>query len=179
MLGKLERFKGRSEYKVRHAYPQFIHVNETTGRPKGTIANLEALLAYAGISVKYDEIKKEGIIGVPGREYCGDDVKNATLGHILSLCAQWGFPSSNVDPFLSEVAARNVINPVREWILSEPWDGIHRIGNVYDSVVEEKGFPALLRNCSCASGLSPRRRLPFIRAGFTTAACWCLSAVRE
>ena len=141
MLGKLERFKARSEYKERHAYPQFVHISETTGRPKGTIANLEALLAYAGISVKYDEIKKEGIIDVPGRAYCGDDVKNATLGRILSLCAQWGFPSSNVDPFLSEMAARNAVNPVREWILSEPWDGIHRIGNVYDSVVEEKGFP--------------------------------------
>lgn len=141
MLAKLEQFKARAEFKTRHAYPQFVHVSETTGRPKGTIANLEALLSYAGISVKYDEIKKEGIISVPGRSYCGDDVKNATLGHILSLCAQWGFPSSNVDPFLSEVAARNVINPVREWILSEPWDGVHRIGNVYDSVVEERGFP--------------------------------------
>ena len=166
MLGKLERFKGRSEYKVRHAYPQFIHVNETTGRPKGTIANLEALLAYAGISVKYDEIKKEGIIGVPGREYCGDDVKNATLGHILSLCAQWGFPSSNVDPFLSEVAARNVINPVREWILSEPWDGIHRIGNVYDSVVEEKGFPRAFKELLMRKWLVSAAAAAFHPRGF-------------
>ena len=141
MLAKLERFKARAAYVARASVPQFVHVSVSTGRPKGTIANLEALLSYAGIDVKYDEIKKEGIVTVPGRDYCGDDVKNATLGHILSLCAQWGYPSSNVDPFLSEMAARNVINPVREWILSEPWDGCRRIGNVFDSVVEEQGFP--------------------------------------
>lgn len=166
MLGKLERFKARSEYIERHSFPQFVHISETTGRPKGTIANLEALLAYAGISVKYDEIKKEGIIGVPGREYCGDDVKNATLGHILSLCAQWGFPSSNVDPFLSEVAARNVINPVREWILSEPWDGIHRIGNVYDSVVEEKGFPRAFKELLMRKWLVSAAAAAFHPRGF-------------
>lgn len=166
MLGKLERFKARSEYIERHSFPQFVHISETTGRPKGTIANLEALLAYAGISVKYDEIKKEGIISVPGREYCGDDVKNATLGHILSLCAQWGFPSSNVDPFLSEVAARNVINPVREWILSEPWDGIHRIGNVYDSVVEEKGFPRAFKELLMRKWLVSAAAAAFHPRGF-------------
>ena len=166
MLGKLERFKARSEYIERHSFPQFVHISETTGRPKGTIANLEALLAYAGISVKYDEIKKEGIIGVPGREYCGDDVKNATLGHILSLCAQWGFPSSNVDPFLSEVAARNVVNPVREWILSEPWDGIHRIGNVYDSVVEEKGFPRAFKELLMRKWLVSAAAAAFHPRGF-------------
>ncbi|HIT04378.1 MAG TPA: hypothetical protein IAC22_07690 [Candidatus Caccocola faecipullorum] len=166
MLAKLEQFKARAEFKTRHAYPQFVHVSESTGRPKGTIANLEALLAYAGISVKYDEIKKEGIIGVPGREYCGDDVKNATLGHILSLCAQWGFPSSNVDPFLSEVAARNVINPVREWILSEPWDGIHRIGNVYDSVVEEKGFPRAFKELLMRKWLVSAAAAAFHPRGF-------------
>ena len=164
MLGKLERFKARSEYIERHSF-----------------ANLEALLAYAGISVKYDEIKKEGIIGVPGREYCGDDVKNATLGHILSLCAQWknatlghilslcaqwGFPSSNVDPFLSEVAARNVINPVREWILSEPWDGIHRIGNVYDSVVEERGFPRAFKELLMRKWLVSAAAAAFHPRGF-------------
>lgn len=166
MLGKLERFKARSEYIERHSFPQFVHISETTGRPKGTIANLEALLAYAGISVKYDEIKKEGIIGVPGREYCGDDVKNATLGHILSLCAQWGFPSSNVDPFLSEVAARNVVNPVREWILSEPWDGIHRIGNVYDSVVEERGFPRAFKELLMRKWLVSAAAAAFHPRGF-------------
>lgn len=166
MLGKLERFKARAEYIERHSFPQFVHISETTGRPKGTIANLEALLAYAGISVKYDEIKKEGIIGVPGREYCGDDVKNATLGHILSLCAQWGFPSSNVDPFLSEVAARNVVNPVREWILSEPWDGIHRIGNVYDSVVEERGFPRAFKELLMRKWLVSAAAAAFHPRGF-------------
>ena len=116
---------------------------------------------------------------MPGREYCGDDVKNATLGHILSLCAQWGFPSSNVDPFLSEVAARNVVNPVREWILSEPWDGIHRIGNVYDSVVEERGFPRAFKELLMRKWLVSAAAAAFHPRGFTTAACWCLSAVRE
>lgn len=141
LLSKLERFKARLEYRERHSVPQFVHLSESTGRPKGTIENLEALLSFAGISVRYDEIKKEGVVEVPGRAYCGDDLKNATLGHVLSLCARWGFPSSNVDPFLAEIAARCSFNPVRDWILSEPWDGVSRIGRVFDSVVEERGFP--------------------------------------
>lgn len=141
LLRKLEAFKKSLDYTVKHSTPQFVHVTESSGRPKGTIPNLEALLSFAGITVKYDEIKKEGIVSVPGRDYCGDDVKNATLGHILSLCAQWGFPKGDVDPFLAEIAARNVINPVRDWILSEPWDGMNRIQNIYDSVESESYFP--------------------------------------
>ena len=51
MLAKLEQFKARAEFKTRHAYPQFRACERDYGAARGTIANLEALLSYAGISV--------------------------------------------------------------------------------------------------------------------------------
>ena len=64
------------------------------------------------------------------------------------------------------MAARNVINPVREWILSEPWDGIHRIGNVYDSVVEEKGFPRAFKELLMRKWLVSAAAAAFHPRGF-------------
>ena len=140
MLKKLDAFKKKGLYKLKHSAPQFVDLTDG-GRVLGTVENLRALLAFAGMTVSYNEIKKEEVFSMPGRSYCGDNAKNAAMGEILSLCSRWRFPKSDIEPLISNIGSQNISNPVKDWILSEPWDGMGRIQNVYDSLVEERGFP--------------------------------------
>lgn len=141
MLRKLELFKKQESYIEQEEKPRFLHLNYNTGRPTGTIANLEALLKAKKIWVGYNEIKKEEVMTIPGRIYCRDNAATAGVAHIKSLCAQYGYPKSEVGEYLTEIASRHVVNPVRDYILSEPWDGMNRLQTVYDSIHAEEGFP--------------------------------------
>lgn len=140
MLKRLGAFKDKGLYKLAHSTPQFPDITDG-GRPLGTVENLRALLAFAGMKVSYDEIKKEEVFSMPGRTWCGDNAKNAAIGEILSLCSRWRMPKSDIDPLISNIGSQSIVNPVKEWILSEPWDGLNRIQNVYDSLHEESAFP--------------------------------------
>ena len=98
-------------------------------------------MSFLRIKVGYNEIKKEEILDVPGQHYCGDNAVNAALGNIYSACVEYGFPQKNIDLFLTNIASRNKFNPVKRWILSEPWDGRNRLQTVCDSLVVDSGFP--------------------------------------
>ncbi|MEG2185537.1 MAG: VapE family protein [Cloacibacillus sp.] len=141
LFHKIELFRKSEEYIEEHVYPRFIHVNPDTGKPKGTITNLEALLKCKDIWVGYNEIKKEEIMKIPGRTYCRDNAATAGVAHIASLCAQYGLPKGDLDLFLTEIASRHIVNPVRDYILSEPWDGQNRLQLVYDSICADVDFP--------------------------------------
>ena len=129
MLKKLDAFKKKGLYKLKHSAPQFVDLTDG-GRVLGTVENLRALLAFAGMTVSYNEIKKEEVFSMPGRSYCGDNAKNAAMGEILSLCSRWRFPKSDIEPLISNIGSQNISNPVKDWIRSEPWDGPGRLQNV-------------------------------------------------
>ena len=141
IMRKLDAFKAQDVYKKREAVPMFRHVNYSTGKPIATIANLEALLKAHKIVVSYNEIKKEEVMNIPGRIYCRDNAASAGAAYIKSLCAQYGLPQGNVDEYLTEIASRHMVNPVKDFILSEPWDGMNRLKYVCDSIHAEAGFP--------------------------------------
>lgn len=147
LLSKLEKFKSGTDYVVRHSVPQWLDVVEASGKPMGTIGNLEALLAFLRIKVGYDEVKKEEILEVPGGAvFCGDNAVNAAIAEVYSASVKWGYPQKNLDLFMTNIASRNVINPVKDWILSERWDGSNRLGTLYESLVLRDGYPVWLRN---------------------------------
>lgn len=165
MLRKLTAFKDKGLYKLKHSEPQFVDLSES-GRPLGTVENLRALLAFAGMSVEYDEIKKEEVFTMPGRVWCGDNAKNAAIGEILSLCSRWRMPKSDIEPLISNIGSQNISNPVKDWILSEPWDGLNRIQNVYDSLVEEKAFPRPFKETLVRRWLISGVAAVFMKRGF-------------
>lgn len=165
MLKKLEAFKNEGLYKLKHREPQFVDLTEG-GRPLGTVENLRALLAFAGMTVSYDEIKKEEVFSMPGRTWCGDNAKNAAMGEILSLCSRWRMPKGNIDPLISNIGSQNIVNPVKDWILSEPWDGFSRLQNVYDSLVEEKDFPRGFKETLVRRWLISGVAAVFMQSGF-------------
>ena len=165
ILHSLNSFKKKGLYVLKHREPLFVDTTDS-GRPLGTVENLRALLNFAGMSVSYDEIKKEEVFSLPGRSYCGDNAKNAAIGEILSLCSRWRMPKSDIEPLISNIGSQNIINPVKDWILSEPWDGINRIQNIYDSVVEESSFPRAFKETLIRRWLISGVAAAFMKRGF-------------
>lgn len=96
------------------------------GKPKGTIPNLEELLRRLGATVRYNVIKKEDEILIPGTSYCVDNNANACIAEIISYCNLVGMPTGNIDGSLTNIAAKNQYNPVLTWVNSKPWDGVNR-----------------------------------------------------
>lgn len=143
----LKKLKELPEYEQKHKWPRYIDVNPETGKAKGTIENLEVLLAFLGITVNYDEIKKAPVTHIPGRAYNSDDAENAMASYIKSVAVKYGLPKGDVLDYLKEIALReeNTINPVKDWILSKPWDGIPRISDVTASIEVEPWFPELFK----------------------------------
>ena len=103
----------------------FPHVT-SNGKPKGTIPNLEELLRRLGATVRYNVIKKEDEILIPGTSFCVDNNANACIAEIVSYCNLVGMPTGNIDGSLTNIAAKNQYNPVLTWINSKPWDGLKR-----------------------------------------------------
>lgn len=115
-------------------------------RPPATIANVEHLLKYAGIRVRYNEVSKRDEILIPGKQGSQDNVDNVTLTYIISLAAEHHIPTGNVPGFVEAIANKNAYNPIRDWINSRRWDGLDRLPAVYETVVQAAGYPDSLKH---------------------------------
>jgi predicted P-loop ATPase len=108
------------------------------GPPPTTIANIEYLLKSGGYTAHYDVICKRHHIR-------NRDGTSASMNEILSLAVFNCMQQSLVFPFVLEVAERNPVNPVADWIRSRDWDGIDRLEELYDTVHAEIGYPEQLK----------------------------------
>ena len=107
------------------------------GKPLGTVDNLRKLLEMYGIVVKYNVIKKDIDITIPGKSYTCDNYQNASLAMIKSYANLQRYPIGQIDSFVVAVAEDNIYNPVTAWIESKPWDGVDRIGELLATVEAE------------------------------------------
>jgi putative DNA primase/helicase len=118
----------------------FVDISQT-GNPKGTVDNLECLLRYLGITVRYNVIRKEVECEIPGHNYGADNSLNAALAWVTSECVKYGIPKSDIDMYLMNIASRNFYNPILDWIKSVPWDGRPRIDELIGTIECPLDFP--------------------------------------
>ena len=85
-------------------------------RPPATIANVTHVMAHAGITIRYNLVKKRDEIVIPNWRGCPDNVDNATVNYMISLVAEHHMPTNNVPGFLETIANYNAYNPVADWI---------------------------------------------------------------
>lgn len=169
MLRKLEIIKASADFEYRNSYPKFIKVNEKTGKPMGVKENFEILMSFHKFSIKYDEIKKEIAIGVPGAKFSTDHSLNAALdGPVTSACVEYGFPVSLMPGYVNWLASKNIINPVQDWIKSRKWDGRSRIHEICSYLEPEDGFSADLRDILVRRWLVSGVAAAFAGDGFRT-----------
>jgi predicted P-loop ATPase len=109
------------------------------GRILQTIENLQAVVEFLGVTVRYNVITKDEQILVPGHGFSRDNEANASLAWLTSKCEQVGLPTGRIAEYVTYLAEQNPYNPVAEWIESRPWDGQSRLQDLYDTVTAAGG----------------------------------------
>lgn len=106
-----------------------------------TIPNVQHLLNSCGIKVRYNTIKKKLMIIVPGQSGTPDNADNIAMTQIVSLAILNEMGIGQIPGYVEVIGDRNQLNPVADWIMSKPWDGIDRLKPFYDTLVVPEYFP--------------------------------------
>ena len=94
-----------------------------------------------GAIARYNVIKKDHEILIPGKAYSRDNNANATVAQVISHCNRVGMPVGQVEQFLIEIAESNQYNPVMTWVTSKPWDGVKRWGDFCNTITPKQIKP--------------------------------------
>ena len=111
-----------------------------------TIDNLKALLDAHGIVVRYDMMKKEVAVRIPGHKGTIDNAAETSLARIMSLAASYGMSTANVAMFMDTIADENAFHPFADWIHSRKWDGVDRLEDICATIEVNEDYPEPLRN---------------------------------
>ena len=115
-------------------------------QPPTTIANIAYLLAYYGVTVRYNVIKKKLMITMPNHIGTIDNMDNVMMTYIINLVALNGMSTGQVPAFIEVLADRNMYNPVADWIFSKQWDGKRRMQDICETITEREDYPTALKN---------------------------------
>lgn len=110
-----------------------------------TIENIEHLLDAYGITARYDVIRKKLVFQTELWSSTADNADNVALTNIVSLAGLNGLPRGDIEAFVGAVGEKNPINPVADWINSEPWDGTDRLPVFYSTLTTADDFPPELK----------------------------------
>jgi len=111
----------------------FPHMTDK-GQPMNTVENLAYVMGEYRIAARYNQVRKNVELTIPGRNYTVDNRANASLAEMTSICARNRMPSSNLAEYIKLLADNHAYNPVCDWITSKPWDGVERIQQLLDTV---------------------------------------------
>ncbi len=117
--------------------PSYPHINEK-GRILNTDENLAVLLDFLGIKVNYDVIKKDMRIVIPNHTTITDTAQNANIAKIKSYANLYGMATSNIEEYLTLIAAENPVNTALQFIQAKEWDGVDRISDLVATVEPQK-----------------------------------------
>lgn len=111
----------------------FPHMSDK-GQPLNTVENLAYMLGEYGITARYNEVRKQVEVTLPGRTYSADNRANCSLAEITSMAARNRMPQSMLADYIKLMADRHAFNPVKDWITSRPWDGRSRVADLCATV---------------------------------------------
>lgn len=107
------------------------------GKPLATIENVVEACRRLGVTVRYNVIRKDIEILIPGQAFSVDNRANASLAWLASACNRFSIPTGSLGDFLCYMADQNLYNPVANWITSRPWDGQSRLQDLFDTIQAE------------------------------------------
>jgi putative DNA primase/helicase len=106
-----------------------------------TIDNIAYLLDRAGITVRYNVIKKKNEYRIPDHRGTSENLDNVAVTKATDLAAKAGLGTGLVPDFVHAVADRNAFNPVADWICSREWDGEDRLPAFFATIVSPEDYP--------------------------------------
>lgn len=104
------------------------------GKPRSTIENAQEIINRLGVTVRYNVIKKEDEILIPGEAFTVDNQANASLARLISRFNEFSMPTGNIGEYITYLADTNPYNPVATWINSKPWDGVSRLTEFFNTI---------------------------------------------
>jgi len=104
------------------------------GKPLSTIQNTAILLRAYNISIRYNVVKKDIEVSIPGRQWLIDNHANCALAEISSLAVRHGLAEGRVKQYLIAIADAFAYNPFADWIKIKEWDGISRIEELFNTL---------------------------------------------
>jgi putative DNA primase/helicase len=104
------------------------------GKPLATIENLHEICRRLDVTIRYDVIRKDDEILIPGVNFSVDNKANASLAWLSSQCAKFNYPTGQIGDFVTFLADQNLYNPAINYVTSRPWDGVSRIKAFYNTV---------------------------------------------
>jgi putative DNA primase/helicase len=113
------------------------------GKPLSTIENLHEICRRLGVIIRYDVIRKDDEILIPGVSFSVDNKANASLAWLASQCAKFNYPTGQIGDFVTFLADQNLYNPAINYVTSKPWDGVSRAKAFYNTVTAKGGDQSL------------------------------------
>lgn len=104
------------------------------GVPLNNIDNMREICRRLGVTIRYNVIKKQEEIIIPGQSFSMDNEANASLAWLLSEFAMFKMSTSKINEFMTYLADCNQFNPVERWISSKPWDGRSRLEDFFGTI---------------------------------------------
>lgn len=122
------------------------HVHERTLKPKGTYENFCAMMQAYNIKMRYDEIRKDLTVEIPGVSEA--IATEAAEAFVTSLAENNDFPAHRVITYLKLYALHDTFNSLNDWVMSKSWDGVDRmpalLQTIQTSPKYDRGFAETL-----------------------------------
>lgn len=94
--------------------------------PLSTADNMRALCTLTGWLLRFNEMTKRVEITRNGMVIPEDDHENIALTLFGDCVVRAGMSRADLGALVDAVASSNRYHPVKDWILSKPWDGVTR-----------------------------------------------------
>ncbi len=142
-LDEMQRQKEQLEARLNNEFVAFPIMKKD--RPIGCMENTSALLRHFGVSAKYNEMSKTVEVIVPNKLH-KDKVLNDSIVIVRDLARKQGYDPGVAEENLGPISGVNAYHPVRDWVLSKPWDGADRIELLLKTVetTEDEAFKRML-----------------------------------
>ena len=82
--------------------------------------NLKYLLNSFGIIVRWNMLKRDREIFIPGKVFYNEEAANESLTLITNLAVQYQFNIRRIDKHLDAISFADRYHPIRDWILNKP-----------------------------------------------------------
>lgn len=116
------------------------------GKPYKHPENLAEILRRLNVTVRYNVVRKEEEILIPGVRFSLDNTANASMAWLIGQCSLFNFSTDSLQEFITLLADANQYSPVTTWIDSKPWDGKSRLADLCNTITVSPGFSPELKD---------------------------------
>lgn len=114
--------------------------------PPTTLDNVSYLMDVYGIKARFNRMKKEAEVTIPGVDVSPENRAEVTQTIIESLLVRHGLQAQALGRYINAIADAHRYDPFADWIDSKPWDGRSRLPDIMRTVTPAEGYHQAFAN---------------------------------